>query len=98
MPNHAEPKTGQWILGALLSPFLISALILFGPFKPLGDLVGIVATLALSLAAGIYCLWELPFSKGARIGLTVVYVPTATAMLVLFVFILRTSAPDYHGP
>jgi hypothetical protein len=77
-------KFGGWLAATIIAPFVVMSveLSLTRHFNISGswDFVG----LALSIIAGLCCLWQLPTSVMKRAVFTIVFVPVSVMLLTFY--------------
>ncbi len=82
-----KPRTVTWLLGAAFAPvFVMSAALCVLRRPSLNGPGWGYAAVAVSIAAGLCCLWRLPSSISilSRTWLTVLYVPVVAGLLLLY--------------
>jgi|ERR1017187_1899987 hypothetical protein len=96
--SDSKMRFGGWLAATLLAPiFIISVELLFEDHFNVHAAGWYYAGFALSLIAGLFCLWRLPLSITKRAWLTVAFVPVGTALLwfysLLFVCAVLGDCP-----
>jgi hypothetical protein len=83
--NDNKTKLGRWLTATALAPIIAMSvgLSVARPFHFSGERWDI-ASLALSIIAGLCCLWRLPVSTTKRVWFTVVFVPVGIALLMFY--------------
>jgi hypothetical protein len=85
--TSAKRATGVWLLGMVLVPLLVMSTALYVTRR--FSLVSVgwdYASIALSVAAGLPCLFRLPSSVSflSRTWLAILYVPAVAGLLMLY--------------
>jgi hypothetical protein len=80
--NNSKMKFGGWLAATLSAPIIVISVELwitrhFNLGSTNWDWIG----LALSLIAGLCCLWRLPVSVTKRVWLAIVFIPIITVLL-----------------
>lgn len=83
--SHSKMKFGGWLAATIAVPFIVMSveLLITRHFNS-GSAGWDYAGLALSLVAGLFCLWRLPVSITKRAWLTVAFVPVGIAVLMFY--------------
>ena len=93
----AKPSGWRWLYfgGAAQLPFAISAcFIVLTREWIIVDTIWDFRGFAVSLAAGVCCLWQLPIGRSACLMLTLIYLPVTGTFL--FVFYLEFIGQRYN--
>ena len=86
-------RTALCALGSVFLPFLLmTAYLIAIPRDPSSGRDW--TALILAITAGLLCIWLLPIDRIQRVGLAVVYVPSA--VLLLFLYSLMFVCSGYH--
>ena len=97
--TKTKARTGGCLLGMVLAPLVVMSVALYVTRRLSLDGAGYdYAGIALSVAGGLCCLWRLPNNVSflSRTWLTVLYVPAAAGLLMLYsLFFVGLVFGDY---